>query len=356
MGSRKRIVISGYYGFGNTGDEAVLAGILSSLAEVSLDAECTVLSANPAHTIAVHKAACAVHRYDLRGVIAALKKCDLFISGGGSLVQDATSLRSAFYYLAMLKLARTMGRKTMIYAQGVGPLLRRAVRFGTAIEFSKAAAITVRDVDSERLLRDIGVSGRIEVCADPAFLVEPDIECAGVALAQASLGESPVVCVAPRSWPGANPRLAEIAEGVELACALTRSRSMAVPMQEPDDVEAVDVFARSAPICCSGDFRLAKGLICNCSCLVGMRLHSLIFAAGCGVPSVAISYDPKVAAFAESAGMPCIDISTVTARDVQQALCEILSRRDELSGRLRGFAEEMRESALRSARIAKELM
>jgi len=87
-----------------------------------------------------------------------------------------------------------------------------------------------------------------------------------------------------------------------------------------------------------------------------MRLHSLIFAAGCGVPFVAVSYDPKVASFAESTGMPCIDVATATSQAVQQALSDCLANREELSERLHGFALETRESALRSARIAQELI
>ena len=100
-------MLSGYYGFGNAGDEAVLSGILSSLSE-ALDGDITVLSSNPAYTLEHHNVS-AVHRY--KQLLPAVAGCDLLISGGGSLLQDATSKRSIYYYLAVLRLAQIMGKK-----------------------------------------------------------------------------------------------------------------------------------------------------------------------------------------------------------------------------------------------------
>ena len=45
-----RIVLSGYYGFGNAGDEAVLAAILASLRRQMPEVECGVLSVDPPAT------------------------------------------------------------------------------------------------------------------------------------------------------------------------------------------------------------------------------------------------------------------------------------------------------------------
>ena len=54
-----KLLLSGYYGFGNIGDEAILAGILTSLKDRH---EITVLSNDPRSTSYLHKVK-AVHRY-----------------------------------------------------------------------------------------------------------------------------------------------------------------------------------------------------------------------------------------------------------------------------------------------------
>ena len=100
-----RILISGYYGFGNAGDEAVLAAILASLRRQVPEAQCDVLSIDPKTTTRLHGIP-AYHRARPREVLTALRRCDLFVSGGGSLLQDVTSLNSLLFYLAQIRLAR----------------------------------------------------------------------------------------------------------------------------------------------------------------------------------------------------------------------------------------------------------
>ena len=44
------IVISGYYGFGNAGDEAMLCAIIDAIRKEEADAHITVISGNPKET------------------------------------------------------------------------------------------------------------------------------------------------------------------------------------------------------------------------------------------------------------------------------------------------------------------
>jgi polysaccharide pyruvyl transferase WcaK-like protein len=50
-----KIVISGYYGFNNAGDEALLTAILAALRAVEPTVGITVISGNPGNTIAKHQ-------------------------------------------------------------------------------------------------------------------------------------------------------------------------------------------------------------------------------------------------------------------------------------------------------------
>ena len=81
------ILISGYYGFDNIGDESILRTLVSSLREHIPDCSLTVLSHNPTSTREKYGVE-AVDRMSPVAILHAVKKCDMLISGGGSLFRD----------------------------------------------------------------------------------------------------------------------------------------------------------------------------------------------------------------------------------------------------------------------------
>ena len=174
MAKQLHFAVSGYYGCGNAGDEAVLAGIAASFARQAGErVRLTVLSQNPDATIAQHGLQ-AIDRMDLSHVRATLRESDLLLSGGGSLLQDTTSIRSLLYYLWIARMAFQMGKPVMFYAQGMGPLRRPLSRWLVRLVANRAAYLTVRDEPSALLLKTIGVTNpRLEVTADPAFALMP---------------------------------------------------------------------------------------------------------------------------------------------------------------------------------------
>ena len=95
------ILISGYYGFDNIGDESILRTLVSSLREHIPDCSLTVLSHNPTSTREKYGVE-AVDRMSPMAILHAVKKCDMLISGGGSLLQDVTSSKSLHYYLSII--------------------------------------------------------------------------------------------------------------------------------------------------------------------------------------------------------------------------------------------------------------
>ncbi len=347
------IVISGYYGFGNVGDEAVLAGIRAAFKKIGIDAPLTVLSADPARTMREHPGVQAIPRMKLLPLVRALRGADLLISGGGSLFQDATSARSPYYYLLVLRLAQTLGCKTMIYAQGVGPLIRPGIRRGVRKAFQNAEFITVRDSESRKLLQEIGVTRDIQVVADPSFLVEPDFEAADRLMSEAGVSGERLVGIALRPWPGFDQWITEAAAEILDACSAMGLQAVFIPMQESEDAEV----GKGAPILRhGGDPAVAKGLIARCKLVVGMRLHSLIFAASAGVPFVPISYDPKVSAFAAEAGFAAqVEVGDPTG-ELHAVIQKTWHDAPELRLAPLERSQQLREAALRPARLAAKLL
>lgn len=353
----KRIVISGYYGFGNTGDEAVLAGMLATFRQLDIHAEVTVLSADPARTRAEHLGVESVHRYAPLDLLRVIRRADLVVSGGGSLLQDATSARSVHYYLFVLRLAQALRRRTMVYAQGIGPLLREGTRRTVARVLSRADAITVRDDDSKSLLESIGVGVPAQLVADPAFLVEPDLESADELLARHGLDGEDFVVASVRPWSGSETWLPQVAEGLLNASTDLGIRFAVLPMQRSEDTELCERLGAGVVLRDAASVRTAKGVIARSGLVVGMRLHAIIFAASEGVPFVPIVYDPKVASFASAAGLPCsVDVGSVTSESLAQAVRAAWRAKSEMGARLVERVPSLRELALEPGRVVRDML
>ncbi|HEY8487367.1 MAG TPA: polysaccharide pyruvyl transferase family protein, partial [Limnochordales bacterium] len=207
----RKVVLSGYYGFANLGDEAVLAGVLQALRDTRLSVFPLVLSADPDATVRAHGVAAAPR--GLAHVPRALRGAAALVSGGGSLLQDVTSFRSPLYYLAVLEMARRAGVPVIWFAQGIGPLRRGWVRRLVARAARQARLVVVRDERSRQELVRMGVPAQqVRVGADAVWLLPageaPDVAASGVAGAEPPAEEvargSPGwrLCVIWRRWPG----------------------------------------------------------------------------------------------------------------------------------------------------------
>lgn len=322
--SPQTIVLSGYYGFRNSGDEAVLQSILTALEEegrangVQIDP--VVLSIDPEWTSRTYGVK-AVHRMKFAEVRNAIKNSDGLISGGGSLLQDATGLKSIPYYLGVIKLAQWLRKPTFVYAQGVGPVNRKLFRPFIASVFRRCDYISVRDAESAELLRSMGIpGGDIQVVPDPvmglklpvdgvAASADPQLDSrpvGGESAADRTTGDGvPVVGVSVRFWTEARIELAKLAEGL---ASLSRRKPVHIrflPFHSPGDGEASrfvmermgNVAEHGSTVSIAAETEHPQDMlreVSQCSLLIGMRLHSLIYAASLEVPLLGISYDPKI--------------------------------------------------------------
>ena len=361
----KHLLLSGYYGYGNAGDEAVLAGLVAgfraapSAGEMAAgELEIVALSGRPAETRAAHGIA-AADRYKPGALLREIHRADLVLSGGGSLLQDVTSAHGIFYYLGVVRMAQILGRKTMFIAQGIGPLrLARSRRLVRSVA-DRLNAVTVRDPDSAALLRAIGVTRPpIEVTADPALLLGGPAPAAD---GTASFG------VALRPWSGQEGLAVHVAD----AClsVLSGRRALLLPMQPQTDKPVAEQFARQwhqgdqvrnrATLC-----SLEKGLtpllsnIAASELMIGMRLHALILAAAAGIPSVALSYDPKVDAFMQGSGQgdAVYDLARSDPDVLQSLLTRVWAERAERAAALRAALPALRARATRNVDVALGLL
>lgn len=348
MGPAERlaILISGFYGFGNVGDEAVLAATVQSLRARLGSVPLVVLSADPAATAAAYGVE-AVSRTSLPAILAALRRSRLFLSGGGSLIQDATSARSALYYLGLLRLAQIRRVRTMVYAAGLGPLRRPLIRRLAGSVLGRTDVVAVRDRDSAALLPAIGVRRPPVLAADPAALLRPG---------NAPPSGGPVIGVVIRPW-GDDAYVTPLAAALVQVATRRSAPILVVPFHRALDLAVSRQLAEA-----SGGRLIdrdlapadALALIGGVQVVVGMRMHALLFAAMAGVPPVGLAYDPKVTALFGDLEvgdpLPLGADTTTMATAIEQAWEHREALRPTLlaaSARLRTRAEVAVEEAVR---------
>jgi polysaccharide pyruvyl transferase CsaB len=292
-----RAVLCGYYGQGNGGDEALLATLLQMLPKY---ASPIVLSGNPEATQKRYGVESCDRKSALQ-VLKVIRNSDVFIWGGGSLIQDATSAISPLYYAGLMGLAQQMNLKTIAWAQGIGPLKREFTRRIARQSFGGCTALSVRDQASAEILAGWKIP----------FIMAPDPVWALDSKPVQGLWDLPAprVAVNLRSHSTLTPqRLANLTQALISFQKATQTCILLVPFQKSQDLSIAQSIAtqltRPHQILQLEDPRELKGLFRGVEMVIGMRYHSLIMAAAHECRCFALSYDPKVSQLMDQLNLP----------------------------------------------------
>lgn len=292
-----KISISGYYGFKNFGDEAILDVLVQHLKSIGCD-DITVFSSDVEYTAGKLNVN-AVRRFDVVKVIKTISNSDILISGGGSLLQDVTSLNSLIYYSAVIALGLLLNKKVIIFAQGIGPLNSKIAKLIVKNLLKYCTCVTVRDENSFNLLKDFGINSDL-VC-DPIYSLEvKDRICDG------SVG------VQLREFKTMNYNLLQ-----KLALLIVNKFSdrkiKIFSLQKSQDYELSKKFelilkSFNPEI----NVEIIEDDIINqistLEYLFAMRFHAILVALKYGVKTCAINYDIKVEKIANDACIPLISM------------------------------------------------
>ncbi|TWT07011.1 polysaccharide pyruvyl transferase CsaB [Planococcus sp. CPCC 101016] len=313
-----RVVLSGYYGFDNVGDEAILYAIIHSLREYYPGIEIYVLSNKPEKTAETYRVK-AINRWSLKEVRAAIKSSDGLISGGGSLLQDETGRKSIPYYAGVMKIAQQLKKPVFVYAQGMGPINSKVNQMIVKHVLNAVTLLTVRDQQSKQLLEKIGVRSQIDLVPDPVMgLDASDFHSSWL---QQQNFQNKVISVSVRDWANDVYAFHEIAAGLD-QLVNKGYEIVFVPMHGKHDFKTsqqVEEMMKTKAYVAPHDSTIQEkmAIIKESDVLFGMRLHALIFAAVGYTPFVALSYDPKIDSFAEIVGQPVL--GHVETKDWDQA-------------------------------------
>ncbi len=358
------IVVSGYYGSKNAGDEAMLAAMIEVLSELDPQTNITVISANPPDTKRRHGVE-AVSWLSFSAIWKALRASDLLVSGGGSLLQNVTSRRSLYYYMAIIVLAFLARRPVMLYAQGIGPIEGFWARTMMRLIGNRVRLITVRDHGSLAELSALGISRpKIAATADPVLAIHPVPKEAGRQILQWNgvTEDQPLVGISVREWKGWQRYKETFAETADRIAAELGANIVFLPMQYPEDVKTAEMVAalmKEEAVVLDGEFSTAEllSLVGNMDLLLAIRLHALIFAGVMGVPLVGVSYDPKIDRFLDSIGeAPAAKLETVTADELMaQVRCKWQAR-EVFREKNAALLNDLRHLAFQNAELAVEIL
>ena len=358
------VSLSGYYGFNNCGDDALLHAIINDLREQKPDIRINVFSASPKKTMREY-AVDSSFRFDFCGLSKALKNTKMLVNGGGSLIQDATSSRSLRYYTHVIKKAKKLGCKVFVYANGIGPVSDKNVKLaGEAL--SLCDGITLRESSSVSELSRLGISpDAATVTADPAITLRGCSSKRAKELLQniGIVDGRKIVAVSVRDWPKNDPSLfASLAAVLDETCEKYDVDILFVPMKMPDDLKTTrkvaSLMKRTAFIC-EKDLPYDEliGIISQSYLMIGMRLHTLIFSVGAAIPTVGIIYDPKIDGFLDYVDVKYrLYAEKFEAEKLSSYISEIMENYDGIKQDISQNLENITIKAKESAAIAVNLL
>ncbi len=356
-----KIMISGYYGFNNTGDEAILKSMVRAFKEKIAQVKITVLSHSPLQTAQTYQVK-SINRLNLINIICCLRDTNLFISGGGGLLQDSTGKGwSILYYLGLILVAKIVKIPVMIYAQGIGPVNNLVNKKLMKWILNKVELITVRDNSSKELLENLGVvKPSIYVNSDPVFLLKRRsinyiIDSYPYIQELINSTNRPLVGVSVREYRSNGPDLKRIfAQAADYLIENYKVKIIFLPFKFDEDVhiseEILSLMKNQADVL---KIKLEPeellSLLSRLSLMVGVRLHSIIFSSMANIPFIAFDYDPKVKYFVEDLGLSelLLEINEdISLKYFQEKIEYVRENNDKIKENLLKKVNNLEEKAL----------
>ncbi|KGP74529.1 polysaccharide pyruvyl transferase CsaB [Pontibacillus yanchengensis] len=364
-----KLVISGFYGLGNTGDEAILDAMVDNLRTSLDEPDITVFSLSPEQTASKHnvKSIYRGWRHDFKEKVRALREADLVLSGGGGLLQDTYPTRIIFgplpYYLLIVFLAKLCGTKVMFFSQGVGPVTTPYGKLLMRLFGNMADFITVRDEYSKKYLEQRHVTKpETVVTADIVFAYQSKRDTICIESLPLT-GDEKLVGVSVRPWFEETAYQTEMAKLLDQFIEEKGVTPVFVPMEGEHDANVSRTIQGHMQ---HGDQTLVLGsdftpnqylqFIGECEMMIGMRLHALIFATLASVPFVAVSYDKKVESLAMRTGMwhHSTTLEHFTAASMYANVVDVYEHLETLGAQLDEERAELKDEALRNVTLLKE--
>ena len=294
-------LISGYYGCENFGDDLTLECLMDHLKEK----KGAVLTCNKKQTPLPEDVE-MIHRFSMREINKRMKQTKVMLLGSGSILQDTTSFRSFFYYYVIMRMAIHNRCKTMLFANGIGPIIRKSNLLRLKKLLKHIDCITLRDEKSYKFLNHIGFYDNIYLTADDSFSIskeniDPQSPC--------TMAERKIVGVnlkIPHETPDA--QISSLADGLFYLAQKHNLFYYLIPFHYEQDFKSLSRLSSMLPNTSYliNEMQKPKEIIRYIAAAdyqIFERLHGQILSTIMGIPFLPISYDLKISSFAHQVGI-----------------------------------------------------
>ncbi|MCL2048695.1 MAG: polysaccharide pyruvyl transferase CsaB [Defluviitaleaceae bacterium] len=363
------IMLSGYYGYANSGDDALLDAVIKSLRKERENLSILVLSRNPQQTMRDY-GVFSIHRLNFFLVQRYMKRTRLIVYGGGSHMQDITSTRSLVYYTFLVHMAKFMQMRVMLYGNGIGPItkarnIKKARRALNVCDY-----ISLRDPYSLEYIKTMGVKNpNMVVSIDPVFSLDSDVQLPDVqdVLTPPNAGETPsggerFFVVSLRPWQYNEADFVEkIAEAINFTAEKYALTPLLVPMHSMDIAilreTARELNCKHILLHKVYDYKTIMAIVARAEFAICMRLHALIYAASVGLPIIGLVYDPKVSNFISYMNEETqVDTSNLDLGALKGMIDRIMQDPDAAREKIAREHERLKRLAGQDARVAVGLL
>ena len=292
----KKVVISGYYGFENFGDEISLQVIVNALKAAGINV--MVLSSKPDLT-ALENGVSSFYTFSIFDIVKQIFVSDVLISGGGSLLQDKTSQKSFLYYIFVILAAKLLGKKVVIFSQGMAPLKNKISEMILSSILKQVDYISLRDDESKIYASSLGAKAK--TFADAVW-----------ALGKNNILRHNKLVVQLRQWDKLSDE--KIAALAKLILQKYKSYKIEIlSLQDDKDLEVCQKLYDELKNNIS-DVNVLHGLstkeivetIASAKSLIAMRYHACLVGLKQGLNILALSYDEKVTNLAKEFNLPFV--------------------------------------------------
>jgi polysaccharide pyruvyl transferase CsaB len=333
------VVVAGYYGFGNAGDELILLSTIQQLRKQKTEVDITVLSVRPRET-AEHFGVKAVNRWHPWAWFGPLWRAELFILGGGGLLQESTGMWNHSYYLLLIALAKIFSCRTEVRAIGVDPIGGAWNRWWTRVVFNHWVNFpSVRDTDSQRALETSGVHARIWRVPDPVLqLTLPAVDKAP--------RKKPVIAWAVSPWharPGWDHDLAFLMQRVASGLGVVNELLVFFPEKDQPLAQRIsDLTSGEARVRIWSQPEELLTQIQEPDLVIAMRYHALVLAALAGKPFIGWGFQRKVRTLCRDFSQPMWTFERGwDSEAVFRQISDTWRRRESLPERFRSHVSQL---------------
>lgn len=333
---KNEIVLLGYFGFSNYGDELLRIVFSQRFLSIKTDYKISVLSKKHIETgLRVD----VIYRNDFISIIESLLTAKALVIPGGGIFQSATSLRSLIYYLLFIKTARSIGCQTMLLSQGLGPWNGMDKKYPLIfrhlfIELRKAHHLSFRDPHSEEMFKKATGAKKTSLSADLSFLYNAGKVVKG---SSSEIKEDLKVVVVIRGNCKHADRIAS--EICQMNEEIENLRIVPLALDLKEDISVWNrVNYKEKVIEEIPDFESES--FNDVDIVISMRLHGCIIATIKKIPWIGISYDPKISALASQAGWQyCFEPEQIDKNILEESINQIISQKAQLAVKLENFSK-----------------